>query len=217
MGRKIKRDRRDRDDDDDVPSVPADPVVVVPPPYVPPPVTPPPAPGGFTAALKIGALTFDGIAAPTFVDGAGVQHTQVKSGQALYVDRDWAAWGFDFSVADPKGLDNSGKIELRIASDDGEVALLQMMQAPEGWVGDQPLTYAGAPGPVDPAQFIWTGNAGWIDDKDGFDANATSGWLNIGQLFDGFFGADYRNAGENYDIAILQNDVVVAHVVADLI
>tara|TARA_R110000868_G_scaffold234477_3_gene488177 strand:+ start:1075 stop:1686 length:612 start_codon:yes stop_codon:yes gene_type:complete len=179
----------------DVPAPPA-PVVPVLPPLV---LTP-----GFTA----------------HIDLIGVTAGQAHAGAMLYGPRDFAAWGFNFDVAAPAGLASVGNVELRIASGDGEVALFKLQQAPFGWLPPSGLEVAPQilPTQPDPANFLWVSQIGTLEDTDGYNANQTGGYLNLGSLgIEYAFGADYRNVGEHYDVDILLNGAVQAHQSIDVI
>ena len=130
------------------------------------------------------------------------------------------AWGFNFDVAAPAGLASVGNVELRIASGDGEVALFKLQQAPFGWLPSSGLEVAPQilPTQPDPANFLWVSQIGTLEDTDGYNANQTGGYLNLGSLgIEYAFGADYRNVGEHYDVDILLNGAVQAHQSIDVI
>lgn len=190
------------------------PVIVADPVIVPEPVAP-------AAAIVQPIVLTPGFSANISLIGVDAGH-HAAAGAMLYGPRDFAAWGFNFDVAAPTGLATIGKVELKIASGDGEVATFEMLQKPFGWVGDTGLEIAqqgvqGFPQASDPADFIWVSQAGTLDAA-GLDPNASGGYLNIGSLgLEYVFGADYRNGGEHYDISILLNGAVQASTFVDLI
>ena len=188
-----------------------DPVIVADPADVPAPAAP-------VAPILPPLILTPGFSA--HIDLLGVTAGHAASGAMLYGPRDFASWGFNFDVAAPGGLLAAGSVELRITSGDGEIAVLALQQAQFGWYPPSGLEIAPQTVPVapDPGNLLWVSAYGTLEDTDGYDQTHTGGYLNLGSLgLEYAFGADYRNAGEHYDIAIALNGAVQAQASVDLI